>query len=147
MLEKSKGPEVKNIKKRHGLGIVGYGDSLFPIPGLDGLGHHDGADEIELQSLNQILHRVTPNSNVMTTYPSGTITSSFGQSLTDGKSLDVKVVATLTQLLQLWVSKGGFDSHVGLVQQVMQDVCSFLVKMLVGNSSDSSSLISISLSS
>ncbi|GJY32223.1 hypothetical protein Tco_0415718 [Tanacetum coccineum] len=91
MLEKSKGPEVKNIKKRHGLGIVGYGDSLFPIPGLDGLGHHDGADEIELQSLNQILHRVTPNSNVMTTYPSGTITSSFGQSLTDGMEFKIEM--------------------------------------------------------
>nr|GEV11253.1 hypothetical protein [Tanacetum cinerariifolium] len=224
MLEKSKGPEVKNIRKRHGLGIVGYGDSLFPILGLDGLGRHNGADEIELQSLNQILHRVTPNSNVMTTYPSGTITSSFGQSSTKGmefkiemndlnkkfvhlaeakkdgdgpchlkldiwkwperkklagtkckikhgkwkfdiwkwpkrkrkgkmsrlfcwnedmcimilqwldeygsvitESLDVKVV-TLTQFLQLWVSKVVFDSHVGLVQQVMAEVCS-----LVGN--------------
>ncbi|GJS40775.1 hypothetical protein Tco_0565818 [Tanacetum coccineum] len=48
MLEKSKGHEVKNIRKRHGLGIAGYGDSLFPIPGLDVLGRHDGAHEIEL---------------------------------------------------------------------------------------------------
>ncbi|GJS50833.1 hypothetical protein Tco_0624195 [Tanacetum coccineum] len=48
MLEKSKGHEVKNIRKRYGLGIAGYGYSLFPIPGLDELGRHDGADEIEL---------------------------------------------------------------------------------------------------
>ncbi|GJV01497.1 hypothetical protein Tco_1335066 [Tanacetum coccineum] len=48
MFEKIKGPKVKKIRKRYGLGIGGYGDSLFPILGLDGLGGHDGGDEIEL---------------------------------------------------------------------------------------------------
>ncbi|GJX57331.1 hypothetical protein Tco_0287228 [Tanacetum coccineum] len=38
--------KVKKIRNRYGLGIGGYGDSLFPILGLDGLGGHDGGDKM-----------------------------------------------------------------------------------------------------
>ncbi|GJR87117.1 hypothetical protein Tco_0211128 [Tanacetum coccineum] len=64
MFEKSKGLDVKKIMKRHGLGAMGYGDSLFPILGLDG---YDGADETKLLTLNQIMQELTQNSNMVTT--------------------------------------------------------------------------------
>nr|GEZ29678.1 hypothetical protein [Tanacetum cinerariifolium] len=63
MFEKRKGAEVKKIKKRHGFGAMDYGDSLFPILGLDG---YSGADGTELLTLNQIMQALIQNFNMMT---------------------------------------------------------------------------------
>nr|GEW59182.1 RNA-directed DNA polymerase, eukaryota [Tanacetum cinerariifolium] len=62
MFEKRKGTEVKKIKKRHGFGAMDYGDSIFPIFGLDG---YSGADGTELLTLNQIMQALIQNFNMM----------------------------------------------------------------------------------
>nr|GEV95221.1 hypothetical protein [Tanacetum cinerariifolium] len=61
IFEKRKGTEVKKIRKRHGFGAMDYGDSLFPILGLDG-----GADGTKLLTLNQIMQALIQNFNMMT---------------------------------------------------------------------------------
>nr|GEY07593.1 hypothetical protein [Tanacetum cinerariifolium] len=63
IFEKRKGTEVKKIGKRHGFGDMGYGDSLFPILGLDG---YSGADGTELLTLNQIMQVLIQNFNMIT---------------------------------------------------------------------------------
>nr|GEV10383.1 L-2-hydroxyglutarate dehydrogenase, mitochondrial [Tanacetum cinerariifolium] len=86
MFEKRKGTEVKKIRKRHGFGAMDYGDSLFPMLGLDG---YSGADGTELLTLNQIMQVLIQNFNMMTINFDRTIIGY--QNFTCGRESDKKM--------------------------------------------------------